>query len=530
MLRILLFLLMGIVLAQNKINMPYDFSRHQGYIISDGNILWNEDWYSGLFFFDGTFENYPSTFGPYIESKYSENKLDSFPIDSSHTSSYFDWVQGDYYLDNLDIGVKYSKDSRRGFLHGFKKRYGGAYNQYTIGSNAPSPIRYTYLGTYQSNTENNTIDISIGNFNSNFGLLDSLGTAFIDSRITSSNINYQLNYDSLLVTMNAHNFLQRYNSLYSESLNNGVRYLTRTKLLTTINFMRSNGYNMAVVADINKRSLRSKAFTSVSWNSLKISMANSSHLLSVGIINLINNSYFIADGNVSYNFGRFNFKSSFSHNYFPSHISISEVISSEQKNQLTINTNWTNNRFIIGSSIYFNSFKREDEPIPDQYLLPKEGSNIWFSGFLEYEFIHDNRFSISYDKINSNNYITDGIEDRVKFKLENQFKLFSGSMLVQSSISLSGFLNRYSDYVLHPVEKHPVRIESESKSKDTWLADFTISCRVKSLQIKYEMNNLSNVIYDYLGDSNKDYNIQFNPYYPEMRRLASLSIYWKFLD
>ena len=134
-------------------------------------------------------------------------------------------------------------------------------------------------------------------------------------------------------------------------------------------------------------------------------MANSSHLLSVGIINLINNSYFIADGNVSYNFGRFNFKSSFSHNYFPSHISISEATSSEQKNQLTINTNWTNNRFIIGSSIYFNSFKRQDEPIPDQYLLPKEGSNIWFSGFLEYEFIHDNRFSISYDKINSNNFI-----------------------------------------------------------------------------------------------------------------------------
>ena len=221
MLRILLFLLMGIVWAQNKINMPYDFSRHQGYIISDGNILWNEDWYSGLFFFDGTFENYPSTFGPYIESKYSENKLDSFPIDSSHSSSYFDWVQGDYYLDNLDIGVKYSKDSRRGFLHGFKKRYGGAYNQYTIGSNAPSPIRYTYLGTYQSNTENNTIDISIGNFNSNFGLLDSLGTSYIDSRITSSNLTYRFNYDSLIFTINAHNFLQRYNSLFSESLNNG---------------------------------------------------------------------------------------------------------------------------------------------------------------------------------------------------------------------------------------------------------------------------------------------------------------------
>ena len=40
MLRILLFLLIGIVLAQNKINMPYDFSRHQGYIIKDGNAYY----------------------------------------------------------------------------------------------------------------------------------------------------------------------------------------------------------------------------------------------------------------------------------------------------------------------------------------------------------------------------------------------------------------------------------------------------------------------------------------------------------
>ena len=530
MLRILLFLLMGIVLAQNKINMPHDFSRHQGYIIKDGTMLWNEDWYAGNIFFDGTFENYPSTFGPYIESKYFVDIVGSSLIDTNQTLSYFDWVQGDYYLDNLDIGVNYSKNIRRGFLHGFKKRYAGAYNQYTLGSNAPNPIRYTYLGTYQSKTENNVIDISIGNFNSKFGLLDSLGTAFIDSRITSSNFAYRYNHDSLFITLNAHNFLQRYSSLYLESLNNGVRYLTRTKLVATINFMRSNGYDIAVITDINKRSLRSGTFKPISWNSLKILMENSSYKLSAGIINLINNNYFIADGNANYNFGRFNFRSSFSHNYFPSHISISEATSSEQKNQLTINTNWTINRSIIGTRIYFNSFKSEYEPISDQYILPKEGSNIWFSGFFEYEFIHDNRFSISYDKMNSKNFITDGIEDRVRFKLENQFKLFSGSMLVQSSISLSGFLNRYSDYVLDPVEKYPVRINREDMTKNTWLADFIISCRVKSLQIKYEINNLSNVIYDYLGDSNKDYNIQFNPYYPEMRRLASLSIYWKFLD
>ena len=44
-------------------------------------------------------------------------------------------------------------------------------------------------------------------------------------------------------------------------------------------------------------------------------MENSNYILSAGIINLINNIYFIADGNANYNFGKINFRSSFSHNY-----------------------------------------------------------------------------------------------------------------------------------------------------------------------------------------------------------------------
>ena len=49
MLRILIFLLIGIVMAQDKLNMPYDYSMHQGYVINNGNMMWNEDWRSGLF-------------------------------------------------------------------------------------------------------------------------------------------------------------------------------------------------------------------------------------------------------------------------------------------------------------------------------------------------------------------------------------------------------------------------------------------------------------------------------------------------
>ena len=70
MLRILFFLLTGIVLAQSSLNMPYDFSRHQGYVINNGSMMWNEDWNSGPFFFDGTFANYPSNYGPQIDAGY----------------------------------------------------------------------------------------------------------------------------------------------------------------------------------------------------------------------------------------------------------------------------------------------------------------------------------------------------------------------------------------------------------------------------------------------------------------------------
>ena len=127
-------------MAQDKLNMPYDYSRHQGYVINNGSMMWNEDWKSGHFFFDGTFSNYPSNFGPQIESNYFNPNREAAVPDSNYTASYFEYIQGDYYLDNLDIGLEYSTDHKITRLNGFKKRYAGAYNQYTcLLYTSPSP-------------------------------------------------------------------------------------------------------------------------------------------------------------------------------------------------------------------------------------------------------------------------------------------------------------------------------------------------------------------------------------------------------
>ena len=531
MIRILIFLLISIVFAQNKLNMPYDFSKHQGYIINNGNIVWNQDWQSGHFFFDGTFSNYPSTFGPNIESNYYNTTLDTVMSDSSYTSSYFDYMQGDYYLDNLDIGIKYAVDNKLARLHAFKKRYAGAYNQYTILSGPPNPIHYTYLGTYSIKGHKNKLDLSIGNFNSDFGLLDSLGTGFIDSRITSSNISYTREYDSTYFKINAHNFLQRYSSQHSEFSISGVRYLTRTKVAGSIIFLRKHNYNFSIIADINKRSLRSESFKSIGWGSMKIGLNHNNYSFNVGGISIENNQNFIVDGKINYSQGRFMVKTGFNHYYKPLHIVLLDSTSFEERDQLMFNGLWSLNKIKIGTHVYSNSVERNIKD--SQYnslLLPNNSSNIWFYGFIKYQAFDNLLLELGYNKMSSDDYITDGINERINLKLNNYFKLFSQAMTVYTSLSVSGFLGRNNDYVLHPIDQYPIKIDSDNLLKNIWLMNFSVSFRVKSLYVKYEMNNLTNIIYDYLGSDEQDNNIQFNPYFPSMRRLASLSIKWNFID
>ena len=163
-------------------------------------------------------------------------------------------------------------------------------------------------------------------------------------------------------------------------------------------------------------------------------------------------------------------------------------------------------------------------------LYPERASNIWIYGYMEYKALDNLELELGYNKINSNDYITDGIDRRLNIKLNNHFKLFSNAMTVITSFSVSGLLGRDNDYVLHPIDQYPIKIDSDYPMDDTWLMNLSFLFRIKSLDIKYEMNNLTNIIYDYFGNNDQDNIIQFNPYFPSMRRLASLSIKWDFLD
>ena len=71
-------------------------------------------------------------------------------------------------------------------------------------------------------------------------------------------------------------------------------------------------------------------------------------------------------------------------------------------------------------------------------------------------FSNDLEFSIIYNRSISNEYINDGIGDRIKIELGNKFNLFSNAMTIKYHVSMDGYMNRKNGYALNPIDRYPV--------------------------------------------------------------------------
>ena len=526
MLRNILTFSASIIFSQSIENISYDFTNHQGHILNRGSLVWNEDWQSNGLFFDGTFANYPSMYGPVIEDRVLKPIEDISNLDSSKTLSYFDYAQGDYYLDNLDLGIKYSNPGRVINLHAFKRRYAGAYNHYNYGIGTISPIHYTFLGDYNIRRNNEKLFISLGNFSSDYGLLDSSNISFLDSRITSSSLKYENQYDSLLLKLDYNIFFQRLNGLHSSSIFEGVIYFTRTKIDGSMMMLSSNKYNYGLSYNLNKRSLNHNAVKNFNWNVFNLFIQNKKLKYSIGL----NNS---KDGNDLIFRARSNFrlrliisKINFERSYKPYHIAYADSLNFEQNDYIWIENSLQMKRFNIGLDFAFQNFEREFNHMG----LPTKGNNFWISLYLSPVFQNDLDFSIRYNRSISNKYISDGIGDRMKIQLGNKFNLFSNALTLKYHVSIDGYMNRKSGYDLTPIERYPVHQSEQSSLENLWVPSLTVTSFVKNVEISYTMHHLTNIIDDYLNRSYDSNQIVFNKYYPSDTRLASLAIKWNFLN
>ena len=526
MLRIFLTFSASIIFSQSIENISYDFIKHQGHILNKGSLFWNEDWHSNGLFFDGTFANYPPMYGPVIERAVFKPVEDIPSLDSFKTLSYFDYVQGDYYLDNLDLGIKYSNPSRLINLHAFKRRYAGAYNHYNYGIGTISPIHYTFLGDYNIRRNNEKFFLSLGNFNSDYGLLDSSNVSFLDSRITSSSLKYENQYDSLLFKLDYNIFFQRLNGLHSSSILEGVIYLTRTKINGSMIILSSNEYNFGLSYDLNKRSLNHDAVKNFSWNTFDLLIQNKKSKYSIGLNTFKDGHDLIFSGKSNFHLGLIRSMINLQRSYKPYHIAYVDSLNFEQNNCIWIENGLQMKRLKIGFDFAFQNFKREINHMG----LPNEGNNLWISLYLSPVFQNDLEFSIRYNRSISNEYINDGIGQRIKIQLGNKFNLFSKSMTLKYHGSLDGYVNRKNGYALSPIDRYPVYQPEQASLENLWIFSFTFTSFVKNVEISYAMHHLTNIIDDYLNRSYDSNQIIFNKYYPSATRLASLAIKWNFLN
>ena len=72
--------------------------------------------------------------------------------------------------------------------------------------------------------------------------------------------------------------------------------------------------------------------------------------------------------------------------------------------------------------------------------LPTKGNNFWISLYLSPVFQNDLDFSIRYNRSISNEYISDGIGDRIKIQHGNKFNLFSNAMTLKYHVSIDGYM------------------------------------------------------------------------------------------
>ena len=530
MFRVLFWLIVGFLFSQEKTIMPYDWSGHQGYVNIYGKYMWNQDWTSGPFFFDGTFASYPSLFGPEIESGFINFNPDSLLLDTSTVTSYFDYVQGDYYLDKLAIAAEYKENGRYCHLHGFKRTYAGAYNQYTPLNTAPRPIQQTYTAHYVSKKDQDEASVAIGYFNTNSGLPDTVGKSLIDSRITSSNLYWNHSAEPFFFKLEGNNFLQRYNTDHSMAITSQVRYLTRSRYHGSFNWKHDENMTLSFNVTANGRVLRDTLFKAMTWNELALAGNYSFLSLKTGIVKTRDQTQWVAKGSANFQWRDLSITAQLDRDVVPVHVSLTDSLALETWDRLGISGQWNLSKLSFTAWIFRNQYSR-DLNLGNSYP-PKSGSNIWIAGDLAAKLKETWFLSIQYEHQGLNGFISDGIGDRINIKILGQHKLFKGNLNLSTSLSLHGWLNREYRYVIHPVEFYPVNWTSDDDLMDKWFVNLFIIAQVRSFMLKYELHNVAQILnsFSFIDLGTSDFTLDVNPFFPPNRRLASLSLEWHFID
>lgn len=512
--------------------IPYDWVGQFGLIKNNGVILHNSDWRSNKLFFDGTWSIYPKLYGHYIENQFTTNDrldLHQKKRDTAQVSSEFIYDQGDYLFDQFSFQIKQVNKKKHIQLNGFKRSFSGDNNQYE--NNSTQPIQQSYTISYESKYQQEYGGISVGHFFTYSGIPDIHGISLYSNKITTSNAFWEHSYENFKYIISIDNFLQKFKSNHSSSLNQNARSLTRSVYQGEVALSNLGDLMLSFGISTNNRDIKQGYNQNTNWNNYFLNSSYKDFGSFFEIMNFNKNSFFNYTFEFENNFGSLDIYLSHKninkqvHPFFTfiEDLNPAELVSNEIYSTSIFKWNFRNGYFssMISRAEDKNKMWEKIYSESDLHLISQTIYNEFNTTFIPKI---DLALFYNYQQKESS-YQSGNVGDWFGMRIKSNLLMFNGFMNLDFMTEFKRFEERAITFYLNPVEKIPIYNNSLGKIKSSDMINTSITVSVSSFKIKYEWNNILQLI-----NNNELYEISFHPEIPSMGMQKNISIEWHFLD
>ena len=436
--------------------------------------------------------------------------------DSSSVNSFFDYYRGDYGLDKLDLGVRYSSKNQFINISGFKRSSLGNFGHYIHPSKSGGPIHQSYRIDYSKKNLMDRIEVSVARFITSSGIPDFIQNGSENDNIVSSGINYEKNLINWKVRSYFSQFAQHRtltHSLYTDSIS---RYINRNQF--DFQLANSNGYEFGVNQKFqlfnNSNNLRS-----IAWSSLYMRKRFTKFSIMAGIQTSNNEIYepytFLVNYQNVTRYGSFSlFVLSESQ---PAHPDANKSYANDLESKLKSSMNYEISNKKLSLTVTLSDVKINAEDLYN-YSQSLVGLKIIYS--------LNTGWNIYYKTVKPISLSQENILGLISHSgLKGRFALFQDNMKINFHIWADTYVNQNDSFTFDPFLQYYSRNrENNFEIINRNLTHLEIQSNISGVLLDYKIYNLLNA----LGSNNEDTFFKPNSIYPEIGRMMQFGVTWYF--
>ena len=405
---------------------------------------------------------------------------------------------------------------------GYKRSFVGRNSQYLNSSS--TPIQQSYIFNYQSQKKNDLILYSLGYFDTNTGLPDSIESSSLKSKIISSNLSWKNSFRESSISLGRNDFLQRYKSDHSLALISSRRFLSRARYYGSYETSLIQNLGISIYLEQNIRTVINILPELIKWQmySIKIRGNHFSIILGNKLIHKNMNAHYNISYSKKYNQTKliFNLMSDVN----PLHSSIvdnksvlkEKAYCVEAKTRIGI----LNFRMLISNGKSSFNYEGQDNISSNVYSFVSTNLNL-FKGY---------NAEIRYVKNIGDGFSSSGPENEIGLILNGYTKLFKDNMKVSTQIEILRLNGYNSNFNLNPVELIPLNDNRDISITNNWGINISIISKIKNFNIKYKIHNIPQLFLNSKGKTGQQFLSVVSPYFPDRGKLISFAIEWHFSD